>query len=221
MSSLTPEFAAEVRDLLLRPPPDNPYNELKEQLTKRTALSEQRKLQQLFTGEELGDHKPTQLLRRMQQLLGDRPGLDTSFVRELFLQQLPSNVRIILASTPDHTPLDKLAELADKVMEVAAPTVASLTTPPASSTDSPSPLAAEVESLRAEVSRLERLVQQLPRSPRPYSRTGRRSPHRSLTRSPTPSSLPTTQDALCWFHRTFGDQARNCRSPCASNQAGH
>ena len=59
VSSLSPEFAAEVRDLLLRPPADNPYSVLKEQLIKRTALSEQHKLQQLFTGEELGDRKPS------------------------------------------------------------------------------------------------------------------------------------------------------------------
>ena len=44
VSSLAPEFAAEVRDLLLRPPTDNQYTALKEQLTKRTAASEQRKL---------------------------------------------------------------------------------------------------------------------------------------------------------------------------------
>ena len=61
VASLSPGYVAEVRDL---PPADNPYTVLKEQLT---ALSEQRRLQQLFTGEELGDRKPTQLLRRMQQ----------------------------------------------------------------------------------------------------------------------------------------------------------
>ncbi len=57
VASLSPNYAAEVRDLLLKPPNDNPYTALKEQLTKRTALSEQRRLQQLFTGEELGDRK--------------------------------------------------------------------------------------------------------------------------------------------------------------------
>ena len=127
VACLTPQFAAEVRDLLLKPPADNPYDELKEQLTKRTTASEQRKLQLLFTGEELGDRKPTQLLRRMQQLLGDRPGLtDTSFLQELILQRLPSNVRMVLASTPDTTSLEKLAEMADKVMEVAAPPIAGI-----------------------------------------------------------------------------------------------
>ena len=79
VASLSPEFAAEVRDLLFRPPADNPYTALKEQLTKCTALLEQCQLQQLFTGEELGDQKPTQLLRRMQQLAGDHAGLDPAF----------------------------------------------------------------------------------------------------------------------------------------------
>ena len=63
--------AAEVKDLLIKPPADSPYTTLMMQLTKCTTASEQRKLHLLFTFEELGDRKPTQLLRRMQQLLGD------------------------------------------------------------------------------------------------------------------------------------------------------
>ena len=75
---------------------------------KRTAASEQLRLQQLLSTEELGDRKPTQLLRRMQQLLsGTTPGLpDGAFVRELFLQRLPSNVRMVLASARPDLPPD-------------------------------------------------------------------------------------------------------------------
>ncbi len=133
MSSLAPEFAAKVRDLLIRPPAVDPYKTLKAQLMKRTTASEQRKLQMLFTAEELGDRKPTQLLRRMRQLLGDRPDLtDDSFLREQFLQCLPPNVRMVLAYTSDGTGLEQQADLADKVMEVAAPptAIASVSTPP-------------------------------------------------------------------------------------------
>ena len=99
VSSLSPEFATEIRDQLLKLPEENPYNTVKTQLNKRTAASKQRKLQQLIGREELGDSKPTQLLRQMQQLLGDHgTTTDNSFLRELFLQRLPSNVRMVLAS---------------------------------------------------------------------------------------------------------------------------
>ena len=47
-------------------------------------------------------------------------------MRELFLQRLPPNVRMVLASTPDTGNITELAQLADKVMEVAAPSVSGI-----------------------------------------------------------------------------------------------
>ena len=224
VASLAPKFAAEVRDLLLRPPEDTPYNALKEQLTKRTTASEQRKLQQLFTGEELGDRKPTQLLRRMQQLLGDRATrMDSSFLQELFLQRLPQSVRMVLASSPDTTSLEKLAEMADKVIEVAAPAtippraVGAINTSPGHKSPG---LTAEVEHLRGDVARLEKLICKLSTSrssSRPSARPSRRSP------TPTPST-PSAVYSFCWYHQKFGDKAQRCRSPCtwpSNDQAGH
>ncbi len=215
VSSLAPEFAAEVRDLLIRLPADNPYSALKEQLTKRTALSGQCKLQQLFTGEELGDRKPTQLLRRMQQLIGDRPGVDSSFLRELFLQRLPQNVRMVLASTPEGTTLDKLAEMADKIMEVAIPSVAA----PSSAGTAPSTsLAAEMEHMHSEIQRLAKLVNKLSRT-----RSSSRSTPRSPRRSPTPPPADDASDNFCWYHHKFGEQAQKCKAPCSwlsNGQAG-
>ena len=60
--SLAPEFTTEVCDLISVTPAETPFNTLKEQWIKRTAASEQRRLQQLFNAEELGDRKPMQLL---------------------------------------------------------------------------------------------------------------------------------------------------------------
>ena len=62
LANLSQEIATEVRDLLMNPPTENPYGVLKETLIKRTTLSEQLRLQQLLSVEDLGDQKPTQLL---------------------------------------------------------------------------------------------------------------------------------------------------------------
>ena len=47
VASFSQEFASEVRDLIIQPPTDAPYDTLREQLAKRTTASEQCKLQQL------------------------------------------------------------------------------------------------------------------------------------------------------------------------------
>ena len=215
ISSLNPEIAMEVRDLLLKPPDDQPYDRLKAQLIKRTAASEQRKLQQLISGEELGDRKPTQLLRRMQQLLGDQLATadGNSFLRELFLQRLPANVRMVLASADATMALDKLADMADKVMEVATPTVSAV-----SGTSAPtSAPSSEIQQLREEMARLTARIESLTT----------RSRRRSISRPRRPASpAPTTetQDSLCWYHTKFGENAKKCTEPCSwglNPPAGH
>ncbi len=209
VASLGPEFATEVRDLILTPPSDTPYDTLKAQLIRRTAASEQRRLQQLLHAEDIGDRKPTQLLRRMQQLLGDKAGAaDGSFLKQLFLQRLPANVRMVLASTSDTTGLEDLAQLADRVVEVSAPTVSAVASAPG--------FAEEMDQLRSEVASLTKLVQALSTPPYPQYRPPRRG------RSPSPARQRRPADAsLCWYHQQFGEAAKNCRPPCAMSTSGN
>ena len=84
-------------------------------------MSKQHKLQQLISCEELGDRKPTQLLRRMQQLL-----VSTPFFENFFLQRFPASARMVLTSADPSTSINKLIEMADKVMEVVAPTISAV-----------------------------------------------------------------------------------------------
>ena len=219
VASLTPEYAKEVRDLILQPPAEAPYDTLKQQLIQRTAASEQRHLQQLFNAEELGDRKPTQLLRRMQQLLGDKAGaMDSSVLRELFLQRLPANVRMVLASSPGTTNLENLAQLADKIVEVAAPAVSAV---------SATHLSDEFERLRAEVTSLRKVVESLPKTTankRDHPQSRPRGHSRSQSRGRSPSPHPATEVPICWYHRRFGDEARKCTQPCSysgNGQASH
>ena len=71
-------------------------------MVEHIAASEQNPIKELLCVEELGDRKPSQLLRRMQQLLGEKLSkIDDSFVRQLFLQRLFTNVQMVLASMKD------------------------------------------------------------------------------------------------------------------------
>ncbi|XP_046860717.1 uncharacterized protein LOC124453935 [Xenia sp. Carnegie-2017] len=117
VGSLQPEIAQEVRDIILHPPARDPYDILRRELIHRTSTSEQQRLHQLLTGEELGDRKPSQLLRKMEQLLGTQT-LPPSIMKQLFIQRLPTNVQAILAPTQDTLDLNNLAKLADKIREV-------------------------------------------------------------------------------------------------------
>ncbi|KAM7300808.1 uncharacterized protein ISCGN_016393 [Ixodes scapularis] len=92
VAALPPETAVDIRDIILEPPTTNRYDNLKAEFIKRTSASEPQRLQQLLTSEELGDRTPSQLLRRLQQLLGERAAtFDPTLLWELFLQRLPNN----------------------------------------------------------------------------------------------------------------------------------
>ena len=140
----------------------------------------------------------------MQQLLGDRAAPDNAFLKELFLQCLPANVRMVLASADTTTELPKLAEMADKIMEVARP-------PTVAAISAPDP---DVQQLKAEVSRLADLVASLTQYNPQHSRSRSRT-----RRPPSPARTDTrpSQDAtsLCWYHRKFGEAAKKCQQPCS------
>ena len=201
VACLSPEFASEVRELLIRPPDDEPYNKLKALLIQRTMASEQKRLQQLLNTEELGDRTPTQLLRRMNQLLGDKAlTLDKSFLRELFLQRLPAPVRMVLAITPEATSLDELATLADRIMEAqsVSSSISAVNSPPST----------ELSQLCEEIKHLKQLLNS--------GRDNFRSRRNSRGRSPSPAHSQSHSN-VCWYHQRFGDAARKCHLPCSKS----
>ena len=209
VASLSPEFATEIRDLIMDLPTVAPYDALREQLVKRTIASEQKRLEQLIHSEVLGDRTPSQLLRRMKQLSGEDRTFGSSFLKELFLQWLPPHVQMVLAPMKESNDVDALAVLADKVAEVA---------PPPLSPVEVSPLAAEVEQLRAEIATLKTQFRSF--SPPPSKSSPLSSRFR---RYPSPAQTHPQPRGLCWYHLRFRKRATKYQQPCSwllNNQAG-
>lgn len=193
IGTLSPETAAEVRDLLITPPEADKYKHLKEEIIKRTTNSEASRLKQLLTTVELEGRKPSQLLRHMRQLAGLNTGLvSDDLMKQLFIQRLPNSMQIILTAN-DSLTLDKLADLGDKLMTVATPQIHAVDT------------GLDVSDLRKEIAELKSLIRG--RSKDRSQAGGTRN------RSKTPAARSDDPD-LCWYHAKYADKAKKCRSPC-------
>ena len=99
IASLSPDAAAEVRDLILKPP-CQPYTKLKETLIARTSESASQRIKKALDATEVGDAKPSQILRVLEQQL-DGMEANEQLLMQVFLQKLPVTVRSIVAANSD------------------------------------------------------------------------------------------------------------------------
>nr|VZI32437.1 unnamed protein product [Spirometra erinaceieuropaei] len=194
----------EVQTLLRDPPTDAPYTKLKAELLRVTSVSDRQRYHALVKEEALGDRKPSELLRRMRSLVGNMK-IDDKFFKEMFLERLPTSVQTILASGSDDLEISKLAQMADRMMEVerlSSPTIAQVSQPLNVSTSDLTELKTQIAQLSATGAAL-----QLRRCPGPSRRSFGRDRRRSR-------SHPRTAN-LCWHHVNYGDKARCCVPPCS------
>lgn len=230
---LDPKLACEVEDLILNPPPTGKYEKLKEELTKRLSLSQEQRLRQLLGDVELGAMRPSQFLRHLHSLAGPEMR-DKKLLRQLWLRRLPVQAQTVLTAL-GHLPLAEVAELADKIVEIAQPSTSVHATSTSPATISPTscssyaststtPLHAptygaapppisqqllldKINELSTQVASLSAKIQhQGGRQQSPERRSNSKNRYRS--------SNPRTQSSLCWYHQKFGDRARKCTSPC-------
>ena len=203
VAALPPHIVDEVDDLVNAE--EKSYKTLKAAIIQRVGLSDRQRIAQLLSRTELGDRKPSQLLREMQRLAGCA-AKDDKFLREMWLQRLPREVQAILNAASD-MPLSQAAEQADRIMETLRPRLHNV-----ASTSSDAPTLAAVMNRMDD---LAREIQTLKVSN--HSRRANRSPSRHGNR-PRSRSVGSNYDqestGLCWYHYTHGARARNCRAPC-------
>ncbi|GFY52926.1 uncharacterized protein TNIN_351511 [Trichonephila inaurata madagascariensis] len=195
VSMLDPETLSHVSDIILSPPAENKYLTLSYRLIREFADSEHQKKKKLLTELQLGDDKPSHLLRKMKELSGGQ--LQDEFLKNLWLQHLPSQIQTVFSVSSET--LDKLAEIADKVADVSLPVATSA--PELNTSAEIQELAKQIVELKLQISRMSR-----PRN-KPFFR--RKSSSRSRNRNRT-----TNHEAICFYHKRYRANARNCVPPC-------
>ncbi|CAH8459970.1 unnamed protein product [Heterobilharzia americana] len=199
-SSVLPEEVAEqVRETLLKPHPDTPYDVLKQEVLKATSLSDQKAVDQLLSSICLGDRTPSQLKRHMQSLLKDR-NVDNRLFYQLWLRRLPSCIQQILAVGDADIDIDRLADIADRMYERMPKPVESIAEP--TQNDRVAALERKIDILTGQLTALQ-LNRRSPKFCRSRSRSRDRTTSRIASKSRT-----------CWYHKKFGSKARRCLLPC-------
>lgn len=193
----------QISDLLNKPPAENKYQSLKNRLLQVYEESESRQLQQLLGELELGDQKPSQLLRRMSELAINK--LSAESLKILWLGRLPQTVRAVL-TVCEVQETEKLAQIADKVYDTTrASEVAEIKVPATS----------DMERLTRMVEKLQLEIASLRREPRSRERQRSTSRGRGSTSS-NRRRIPQPGDSnyLCWYHFKFGPKAHKCLDQC-------
>lgn len=204
LATLDRQYAAEIEDVLTGPPD---YSKLKAELIKRLSVSKENKVKQLLTHEQLGTRKPSQFLRHLQHLAG--PDIPSDFVRTIWTSRLPTSLQPIVASQPTLA-IDALAELADRVYDIAAPSQQV-----AATTSSSSAAGSAIEELTRQVAELTRQVSALTTQSQYRSRSIERRGGDQRSRSSSRRSTSNYQRyPICWYHSKYGSKARQCIKPC-------
>lgn len=208
VGQLDNQFSREVKDIIIDPPTTDKYPKLKNELIKRLTASKEKRIKQLLMHEELGDRKPSQFLRHLKSLAG--PIVPDEFLRTIWISRLSHGIQTVLAGQPPSTCADDIADLADRIHELAtpSPTVATTSQPQSS-------YCSELEILSKEIAELRRQFNKLAseRNSRSNNRSPRSPKHRSVSRSQR-SQSNYKKFPLCWYHSKFGDKALKCVSPC-------
>lgn len=218
MAQVPPSKLTELRTIIEACPNVGKYEYAKEKLIEHFAESQQRRLKRVMQDAQLGDKKPSQLFNEMKRMAGAT--LSETVLLDLWAARLPTHAQsAVVASTGDAAERTKIADaivesLSLRTVNVreaqcaaAAPTTAARTP----NYDSLASMGEFRDQLNAMFEEAKKnwfnKRQSRADTPRNRSKSRRRD-----------NSRPSTSDYLCWFHKTFGEQARKCREGCRKYQ---
>lgn len=225
ISKLGREELSYITDIIENLSDTNRYETVKQRLLKVFQESSEQQFHRLVKEMDLGQQRPSQLLRRMQELARNT-GVGDDPLKNLWLSRLQPAVRAVLAVSPKDSKLGELAEMADKITEsLNSGEVAAVASSSSAGAEVNIALLAEMKNLSLELKNLRGEVNEIrgrqhQRSQR-FQRRGsssRRARSKSAGRhTPTPGRTPSSPDWLCRQHYRYRERARFCEPPCNWN----
>ncbi|CAH2090992.1 unnamed protein product [Euphydryas editha] len=210
INNLDIAHAKSVKDIIMNPPVTNRYDKIKNEILRRLSASRELKVKQLLSQEKLGDRKPSQFLRHLQDLAGTSATED--LITQIWSNQLPINLQTVLISQPSHS-LEQLADLADRVHEL---------------TISAQPCQhSEIAELKQMVERLALRLEEHTQGRHRRNRKANnyRSRPQQRNRSPSLQKLRSNSSyrryPICLYHSKYGSKAHRCIQPCDFNKPGN
>lgn len=213
LSKLGKDTITQITSLIMSPPATNKYETLKSKLIEIYEESENRQIQKLISEMELGEQKPSQLLRKMQDLARNK--VPDKTLRVLWQGHLPATVRTVLAVVKDDD-FKNLSEIADQTWESQKSGTVNEVAAAQPSTSSSSEMAMVV----AEIARLSVQIADMQRSRSQFRGRSRGSRGRWRSRSRS-SATPSSPNWLCKFHYRFREKSTRCEAPCNWDKKGN
>ena len=114
-----------IADIVMTPPVTNMYETLKKRLMSKYTDSKQERIRKVINDNDMGDRKPSTFLQELKlKASGD---FTEELLKNIWLQRLPVNVQSVLATKND-IELDTLAQMADRIHEVATTNINAIST---------------------------------------------------------------------------------------------
>ncbi|XP_050339158.1 uncharacterized protein LOC126765592 [Bactrocera neohumeralis] len=212
VSALDTDAMLQLADFLQNPPETYKYAKLQDDILKQFSESSDRQLHRALTEVQLDDKKPSQLLRQLRILMGDRVSED--LLRIKWLAPLTSRCLKLLRDAPP----DELAEVADELMETQARhSVMATHHQPAQAAHRGdkfentllTSMAKDLSGLKLAIADLVTCIkdQGITRD-RPQPASGR------FQQSSSKEEPASDKKKFCYYHRLYGSRAKKCERSC-------
>ncbi|KAL4721668.1 hypothetical protein ACJJTC_018233 [Scirpophaga incertulas] len=194
IAQIDPKLVENLWDIICDDTITNKYTRSKERLLTIFKDSENKRMKTLLTGIELGDLKPSQLLRRMQSLAGS--DISNSALKTLWLDKLPDTIKNVLIVSDED--IQKLSVMADKIVDISPSNVINAVNK--DSENSNAILLQKIASLENQIFAMSSFM----RRTRSASRESNRS-----SKSNGSSKQFNPKGKYCFYHFRFGKKMQN------------